>query len=375
MAEQAAAKTTASAVQRWPLLTPLPRTKYSIETRTRDLVCRMLAAKVRGAEAVFVPEPFNDEHGLMNADGTPAELLVPWRVTSRLVSGLQHVGSLQLPSNSQNHVFAGSGKAVVVIWNDVPATELVQLGDNIEVIDVWGRSLRPESVLDGVVSRHKIQVGPQPVFITGLTEQLARLQVSAAFESDQLASVFGREQMIYLLLENPFSQTITGDVTIHAPRSWGVDEHPRRFKIAEGGSLRLPIPVTLLADASSGQQPVQLDFQIAADTDYRFSLGRTLRLGLEDVQLELSTRLRADGALVVEQRMTNLSDTPLNFQCMLFSPGRRRETRQVVDLGRGSNTLLFVLPNGEELLGQTLYLRAEEISGPRVLNDKVEAER
>jgi hypothetical protein len=78
---------------------------------------------------------------------------------------------------------------------------------------------------------------------------------------------------------------------------------------------------------------------------------------------------------LVEQQITNLSDFPISFQCILFPPGRRRETRQVMDLARGRNTLTFILPNGQELLGQKLWLRAEEIRGPRVLNYTITAER
>ena len=139
--------------------------------------------------------------------------------------------------------------------------------------------------------------------------------------------------------------------------------------------LNLPIPVALQPDANSGPQPVRLDFDLTADRNYRFSVYRTLQLGLEDVHVELATRLRDDGALLVEQRLTNLADQPVSFQCTLFPPGRRRETRQVIDLGRGQNVLTFVLPRGDELLGQKLWLRAEEISGPRVLNSTVTAER
>ena len=36
----------------------------------------MLAAKIQGAEAVFVPQPFDDEQGVMSIDGSPGELLV-----------------------------------------------------------------------------------------------------------------------------------------------------------------------------------------------------------------------------------------------------------------------------------------------------------
>ena len=96
---------------------------------------------------------------------------------------------------------------------------------------------------------------------------------------------------------------------------------------------------------------------------------------MDDVQIDMTTRLRDDGTLIVEQHLTNLTDTFMSFQSVLFVPGRRRQTRQVINLGRGKNTVTFILPNGEGLVGQKLWLRAEEMGGSRILNFTVTAER
>jgi len=107
---------------------------------------------------------------------------------------------------------------------------------------------------------------------------------------------------------------------------------------------------------------------------HRFSVHRTLQLGLDGVQIERTSALK-NGALVVEVHLTNLSDRPFSFQCVLFAPERRRQSRQVIDLGRERTTLKFVLPEGEELIGKKLWLRAEEIGGFRVLNYSIVPER
>ena len=368
-------KATQQATQRWVVLDPLPASEYSTATRARDLVCRMLTAKIMGAGAAFVPEPFHDNHGVMNADGTPGDLFLPWRTTSLLVSGKEYLGQIQLPGGSTNHVFAQDGKAVMVVWNDRPTEEMIFIGDEIEQIDLWGRSERPRQVTEGDQSHHVLEVGPLPIFITGISEAVARWQIGLSFEDTQLASLFGREQTIGLILKNHFGQSVGGEVAIRAPRTWLVDARPMRFKVADSDQLRLPIDLTLQTDANSGPQPVRLDFNITAERNYSFSVFRHLQLGLEDLQIELTTRLREDGAMIVEQQLTNLSERPVSFLCILFPPGRRRETRQIIDLGRGRNTLVFVLPRGEELLGKRLWLRAEEIGGPRVLNYTLTAER
>jgi hypothetical protein len=365
----------AGAGQRWLVMSPLPAEEYSLAARARDLVGRMSAAKIHKADAVFVPEPFDATRGLAQPDGTPGDLLLPWRTTARLLSGTEYLGQIQLAGGSENHVFARGDQAVMVVSSDVPQSEPLGLGGDVEVIDIWGRTVPVKTTTENGQTVPVVEVGPLPVFVTGLSAAVARWQIALQFEDEWLASYFGREQEIKLALANTFPQGLSGEVTLHAPRSWQVDGRPYRFKLSEADQLKLPMPITLQPDAGSGPQPVRLDFDISSDRNYRFSVYRTLQLGLQDVQIELATRLREDGALVVEQQMTNLSDRPVSFRCTLFPPGRRRESRQVLDQERGRGTLLFVLPDGEELIGQKLWLRAEEIGGPRVLNSTLTAER
>jgi hypothetical protein len=356
----------------WLLIAPLARGEYSNEVRVQDLVQRLLATKMNGAHAVFLPQPFHDEQGIMNADGSPGELFVPWRTTAMLIGGTEYLGPLQLPGGSTGHMFARDGRAVMAVWGERPATEYVFLGDEVEQIDVWGRGTKPVLRQQDGRQLHELHIGTLPTFVTGLSEAVARWQAALAFVNPQLSSVAGREQLVMLRLKNTFAQGVAGELTLHAPKSWGFDPRPTRFKISEGEEQLVPLPVTLMADANSGPQPVRLDFDVVG---YHFSVHRTLQLGLDDVQVEVTSQLRKDGALLVLQHLTNLSDRPLSFQCVLFAPERRRETRQIINLGRDRTTLAFVLPHGEQLIGKKLWLRAEEIGGSRVLNYTLQAER
>jgi len=361
-----------AAPRAWAVLSPLPPAEFSDLVRVQDLVQRMLAAKMSGAHGVFIPQPFDDDQGILHADGSPGMLFVPWRTAAMLIGGTEYLGSLQLPGGSTGHMFARGGRAVMAVWSDRPTTERVFLGDDVEQIDIWGRATRPPLETHDGRSLHELPIGTWPTFVTGLSEAVARWQAAVAVENPQLSGVAGREQLVVLRMKNTFPQGVNGQLTLHAPKSWGFDPRPTRFKIAEGEELKLPIPVTLMADANSGPQPVRLDFEIGG---YQFSVHRTLQLGLDDVQVEMSSQLRKDGALVVQQHLTNLSNRPLSFQCILFPPDRRRETRQILGLGRDPATLTFVLPDGEQLIGQKLRLRAEEIGGSRVLNYTLQAER
>jgi hypothetical protein len=359
--------------QRWIVLAPLPADAYGTSTRVLDLVQRMLAARIYGAAAVFVPQPFDQQYGLLNRDGSPGELFVPWRTTASLIGGAKYLGPIQLPGGSACHAFARDDRAILAIWNSHPTTERMPLGETVEQIDVWGRTVPGNSPANKEATR-SVPVGPVPTFITGENAAIVEWQAALAFDSPRVASVFNVEQPIGVRIRNPFALGVSGEVRLHAPPSWGVDSRPVRFKAAVGEEVAFALPVTLLAEADSGPQPVRLDFELAAERNYRFSVYRTLQLGLEDVRIELSSKLREDGALVVEQQLINSSDRPVSFQCLLFPPGRRREIRQVINAGTGPTMATYVLPRGADLIGQRLTLRAEEIGGPRVLNHAITAE-
>jgi hypothetical protein len=365
----------ATPAQRWLLLEPLGVHEYDLPTRARDLVMRMVAAKIHGAEAIFVPAPFDAERGLMNPDGTPGELFLPWRTTALSLAGAQYVGSWQLPGGSSNHVFVRDGKAIMVLWNDKPTIERMYFGEEIVQLDMWGRQSSPRTVVNGDFAEQDVEATPVPTFLVGISEAVARWQVGLKFDRPSLESVFGREQVLRILCTSPINQGVGGSLTLNAPSSWSFDRAPRRFKLAEGEELNHPLRIVLQQDANSGPQSVQIDVDMTADRNYRFRVYRTLPLGLDDVKIEMTTRLREDGTLIVEQHLTNLTDTSMSFQSVLFPPGRRRQTRQVMNLGRGKNTVTFILPNGEDLIGNKLWLRAEEIGGSRILNYTVVAER
>lgn len=357
-------------ITRWMMLHPLSARNYDLKTRASDLVRRMLAAKIAGANAIFIPHPFDADRGLMKADGSPGPLLLAWRTTAMLVGGGVYAGNVRLPQGSENHLFVSEDDAVMVIWNDHPVTETIFLGEAAKPYDVWGCAL-PQDTASGSASSDSIQVGPMPIFITGVNPFLAKWRRDFEFATEKLASVFGREQPVHYQFTNTFPQGVGGRIKFQVPEDWKVEGAERQFKLAPGETLKGALRVSLGADAPSGLQPIRIDFDLTADRNYQFSLYETIQVGLGDILVHLETRLDEKGSLIVEQHLINNTDKPVNFRCLLGAPGRRRERQQVVNHGRGRTTNIYELPQGEELIGKVIWLRAEEIDGARALFNQI----
>ena len=359
-------------VDRWAMIDPLPQQYYDLETRTRDLVEQMLAAKTHGADGIFVSAPFDDQRGIMTEDGTPGELLLPWRTTASLLSGAKYLGKIRLPRRSENHIFeAANGDVLMVVWNRTPQEEILYLGDEIHVVDVWGRS-DPPQVQE---NRQVIKVNSLPKFIVGLDPQVAKWRMRAGLVEERIPSVMGHEHPNYFNVTNTFEQGVGGTVELFAPAGWQVFPHKLNFKLPTGEHTRRPFAIVLPFDANSGEATVRAEFVFTADRPYRFSIYREVKVGDQDIQLELSTRINEKGMLVVEQRMINHSTEFADFKCLLYAQGRRTQKMQVFRLSNSYDLQTYLFPDGQELIGTKLWLRAEELGGTRVLNHRITVEQ
>ncbi len=374
---------------RFVVLRPLGR-EHALEQRVTDLLERMMAARIHAADAVFCPDPFDADCGLMNPDGTPGELLLPWRTAALLLGRADHLGSLQLPGGSANEVFvqndqAGpvliqdevayyganevfvqNDQAVMVVWNPQPTRETIALGPDARLEDPWGRPVAV-STEEG---RHVFQVGPLPTFVSRLSLAVTLWRMSCKLHEQQFPSIFGRPHGNVLRFANRFPQAASGTARFVAPRGWQVQPAEFRFRVAPGESFEQPFEIILPYHADTGAQPLRVDFDLQAGSAFKFSVFRRVEVGLGDVRLEASTRLNDSGELEVEQKLTNAQAEPVSFRCQLYVPDRRKLGCQVIDLGQGQHVHLYHLPDGEQLLGKTLWLRAIEVDGPRTLSHR-----
>ena len=359
---------------RWVVVEPLPRGQYDQETRATDLIHRMLSAKMGGADGIFIPKPFSTERGLMNDDGTPGELLLPWRTTALSLAGTEYLGSIRMPSGSHNHIFTRDAEAMMVIWNETPTEEQLYLGDEVQITDIWGR-ITDLSIDDDVQDRRQtFTVGPLPVFITGINGPIMRMRMSFRFARDQLPSVFDQSHDEAIVMTNFFPTGIQGRVKINTPSVWTVEKE-MDVSMAGGERFEQAFQIELPFDANTGRQEIRVDFDIDADRNYKFSVYRHIDIGLGDVVVDVVTTLNKRGDLEVQQILTNHTDEPLTFNCTLFAPGRRRMRTQVLQLERGTDTRTFRLSNGDELIEKMILLRLEEVDGQRVLNYRVMVKR
>lgn len=357
-------KEVADDCRRWVLIQPISRRDYSLETRAIDLVRRMVAVQRQGADVAFCPDPFNQETGLLDEKGRPRELFLTWRTCAQLLAGSKFAGSVQFPEGSENLVFLRPKDAVMIVWNERSVEETIYLGEYAEVRDIWGRRLVPER--DG--DRHVLKVGRYPLFISGAHRAVMQTRLSFQFSQKAIPSVFGRSHSNSYSFTSGFDRSVGGKVELVMPEIWRASPRETTFRLAEGKSFTQPMQITIPFNSTSGRHAIRADIEIEADGIHRFSVHRSIKLGTGNVYIDVKTTVNAQGELEVQQYFVNDDRESINFRCQLFAPERRRQRTQVVGLRAGSDVQVYRLPNAEALFGKTLWLRAEEIDGPRIFN-------
>jgi hypothetical protein len=352
----------------WVHIEPLS-TKHPSEERGVDLVKRMVWAKIGGADGIFASDVFDAEHGLLNFDGSPTLLYLPWRTVALSLQGAVYLGPLDLPRNSVNHAFARGDEVVLVIWNDKPTTEETYLGEDVTITDVFGRQTKAEVISSPEGKRNVIRVGPTPVVVRHCSEPIARWRLATKFEKGNLASQHG-QQAEAIIVHNTFQFGVSGRVRLRVPNEWEADPKEWPLQLAAGEKTRLPLTITLPPNVSLGTESVGLDFELAADRSYKFQVRRDMKVGLNDVLINVVERVLPDGRLEIEQTVTNNTEPleVLGFRCSLIVRGHKRQNQRVTKLGRGQDKKLYYLPNGQALHGEPIWLRVEQVEGRRNLN-------
>lgn len=352
-------------VRRWLMIEPAARGAMPTAGRAAELVQRMAAAKIAGADAIFCTNPFDPATGLMRPDGTPGELFLPWRIAAQCLGGAEYLGSAVLPHGSDNHVFLRDKDAVMLIWNCKLTTEPLTLGPDARRIDLWGRGERPAVVGE----RQAVAVETTPCFIVGISKPLARWMLSLDLARHEASTSFGTLQENAIRVKNPFPEKISGRIALGMPAGWDAAPSVFDFEVSPNAQYVMPFSLVLPYNAQTGPQRVRLDCSLRGEENHALTVYREVSVGCPDLAVRVVTEVNRKGELEVVQRLSNRGENG-NFRCELFIPGRLRKALIVNNLGNNEDKQIYRIADGAEFVGKVLWLHIEEIGGSRVLNHR-----
>lgn len=355
----------AAGTMRWLSISALSVGDFTIDERVRDLVERLTAAKTAGTDAVYFLSPFNSDSGLMEPNGAPGELFLPWRTVVMLIDGAKPAGSLRLPGGSKNQMFLRTRDAVLLLSRSSPGTETAELPGDVRFMDLWGRDITPRTV-DGKLV---VDVGIVPIVAVGLSRDVVEWSENCKLEHVELRELFGSPQSNALTVKNTFGRAVRGRIKLGVPEGWTIQPRTFDVSVAEGEELKIPFEIALPIAAETGPQVLSIEHDLTGDERQTFTLYRDVQVGRTDMQMEVETRVVGD-ELEVSQRLINNSQQTFSFRCELFAPNQRRIRTQAIAVPPGIDTRVYRLPDARSMHGKMLWLKADEVGGTRILSKR-----
>ncbi len=357
----------------WLSLTPINATDYSLAVRVQDLAARMLqiaSESLLEQTTAWVSNPSDQQVGILDVDGGPREMFLPFRSMSRALSGMRQIGSLPIPSLGVNHLIVAGDQAKIIAWSTRPTTAQLYLGDNVTAFDVWGRSVKIDQLTTPNGSEQRLAIDKWPIIIDGVDVRAARWRMGIGLEDPRIDPLVGQTQELKVLFANPFGSRVAGQVTIMA-KSILVEDATANFDVEGKSNSVITVPVRVKPDANTAAAAIQMKFSVQGDASATFVVDQEIQVGTSDFTIETRYEINNNNELRLALEATNHKSVPLSFDCILLVPDRPRERTQISGL-KEQVTKTMTLDNASDLIGKTLWLRCEQIGTNRILNYRIE---
>ncbi len=357
----------------WLNVNPISARKYSLSSRVQDLVSRMVkVAGDAGAQSTtaWVSNPADPDVGILDSDGSPREMFVPFRSISMAMAGMRHIGSLPVRSLGVNHLVGAGDEARLIVWSGLPIKAQLYLGENVSATDVWGRNIPVDTINTIYGDEQRFDIDKWPIILDGVDIRVARWRMGIGLEEHRIDPIVGQTQALKVRFANPLSNPVNGLLRIIAPSILAA-ESDASLEIEANSNGIVSVPLQVKPEANTSAASIKLGFSIQGEKPVRFVVDQEVQVGTSDFEFDVQYEITTDGQLRLTIEAINQQPLPLSFDCFLLVPNRPHERAQIVNL-TNRVTKLIVLDRANDLIGQTLWLRCEQTASNRVMNYRIE---
>lgn len=355
------------------LWTVMPRPeldRFERDAALLDFCRRVITAKRLGCDRIGVSELWSAK---ASPEGTTLEPAIEFAVYANLIrrlAGLTYAGQVRITDDLNGWLFADTRRAVLVLLRhkDGTLSSRVTLGRDLSAYDMWGRDLPLTVRDDGWALNFK-----RLAFVEGIDPDLARFVASVRFEPPVLTSRMGWHRL-QLVFDNPFAQSISGQVRVVMGQNWRFDPPGGRFAVTGGRAFALPMKVRYPSNEPIGTKMVSARFTLEARRQVRLNLLVPLELSLPDLKMRVWSYQR-HGRLIVSQEIRNTGREWADLRAYLIAPDRPRMERMIRRLGPGQTAIKeYVVGPWQELFGRSVRVGFRDVRGNRLVNRLIKLE-
>ncbi len=347
---------------------PLPLDGFERMSRLGEWARRVVSARHAGADAVYVPQPWQSRRTPQGIITEPLEEFLLLQTVGDVLGDAAPGPVLRIADGVYFATFEQDAGMVAAIWDTSAPTNgrplTMQLGQASQQIDLWGRRTplsRDES------GRQIVQVSPLPIFVENIEPWLVELTASVSLDPPRVES--GTE-LARLTLEMNYRSgpLLSGQGMLIPPE--GITVSPRAFSFSARPDqpFRVSFDVRFAHNEPAGRK----DFTARLDLlqpRYRIDIPLIVEIGLSNVTVT-GVAVVEHNDLILRHIVHNGTAEVLNFRSTAAAPGRERQYRPITNLKPGgTQTVDYRFNGGRALVGRHIYLALRELNdGPRIHN-------
>lgn len=241
----------------------------------------------------------------------------------------------------------------MVVWNDAatsekPVLETLYLGDELNIINIWGRDMVPEQI----GSNQTIPVMPTPVFVTGVNIDVVRFRLSMQTDVKRISAIPNQAHVIPFSCRNDSAFPMSLQITPEGPRvgDWTITPASQSMNLESGVVGTGAFNLTLLKRGDTGRRLFQYNVKISGSNAVEFAVYDEMMIGNPDVSMEFVPQMNEKGELEVIQIFTNNTERVYSYDCRLTIPNRAAQKSRVTRQGFGRVEHVYIVKRGQELL-------------------------
>lgn len=341
-------------------LSPMAMSRTKRTPRLSDWARRIILARAGGAGLLLTPQPWrwNPSTGQTSFD----ESLFVSRTLSDALAGLRPAGPVWIDHEIRAWLFADKQRTrgVLAIWTEGEEARDVRydFGKDVTRLDMWGNQTTVAHSQGGA----KLQVSEIPIVILGANP--TRVARMAGFDVDSPGlAVQTLPQPRGVQIANPTDTRLRGKLRLRPPSGWRVQPESALVDVAAGATQNFDIAFILPSNANAGDYALGGELEIDDVKPDVMVLRTALHVGSMEAEMSVFSRTESD-AIHFTQRITNLSDRPLQLRASLLIPNILRQSRLVNSLAPGKTTLReYTLPLSKLEGVDRVRASIEEIGG------------
>jgi hypothetical protein len=320
--------------------------RYERADRLADFAQRIVYARSANPAAVIMDLPLstNVAAGRSGHRAEPDELLVVYRTLILALGNSEYRREIPLAPGIRAFLFDRSGVGTLVVWNESAADSTVHidlpLGAHPRAIDLAGNArLLP---MDATTGTTGINITSTPMILDQLDTKSLQLRASFTIAAKTFPAGAGIVRT-EILLTNPYSESLAGTLKISLPRGWTMEPPSIPMQLRPGETIRKPITIRYPYSELAGSNTI--NGYLLAENNQKYEFTTMILITSDVVELDSSMQLMPNGDLVVQQIITNISQTSLNAQAYAQVPGYPRQQRYLLELAPGQSSVKrFVFP-------------------------------